>query len=94
MLVPLRKRAEAIADDLEQQHCKNTPKDGGAWKIDRGFLRKLTEEGEKESKTRQRKSFTDKELDEAIRLPKKGKAPGPHGVSMELIKWLSKDNRN
>ena len=62
-------------------------------KINRGFLRKMTEEKGKLSKARQRKSLTDKELDDSIRLTKKGKAPGPDGMRKELIKWLSKDNR-
>ena len=33
------------------------------------------------------------ELGEAIKLSKKGKAPGPDAVRMELIKWLGKENR-
>ena len=46
----------------------------------------------KASSHRQRKSYTEKELDEAIKLTK-CKAPGPDGICMELVKWLSKDNR-
>ena len=46
----------------------------------------MTEAEQKESKIRQRKSFTDKELEEAIKLTKKGKAPGPDGICMELVK--------
>ena len=34
-----------------------------------------------------------KELEEAIQLTKKGKAPGPDGITTELIKWLGKDNK-
>ena len=37
--------------------------------------------------------FTIEELDDAINLTNKGKAPGPDGIRMELIKWLSRDNR-
>ena len=54
----------------------------------------MTEAEEKESKIRQRKSVTDEALDEAaIKLTKKGKAPGPDGICLELVKWLSKNNR-
>ena len=93
MLVPLRKRAEAIADYLEQQHWKNTFEGGESRQINRGILKKVMEEEEKESKIRQRKQFTDDELDEAIKLTKKGKAPRPDGICMELFKWLSNVNR-
>ena len=92
MLVPLRKHAEAIANYLEQQHWKNTPEDGEIRKQKKNFLKKMTEQ-EGKMKIRQRKAFTDKQLEEAIKLTKKGKAPGPDGISMEPIKWLSKDNR-
>ena len=93
MRVPLKKRAETIADYLEQQHWQNNTTDGSKRKINKGFSRKMTEQQEAESKERQRRPFSIEELDEAIKLTKKGKAPGPDGIRMELIKWLSRDNK-
>ena len=33
------------------------------------------------------------ELNEAIKLSKRGKAPSPDGIRMEVVKWLDIDNR-
>ena len=44
MLVPLRKRAEAIADYLEQQHEQNNQAEGENRKANGGFLRKIQKE--------------------------------------------------
>ena len=41
MLVPLRKRAEAIPDYLEQQHWQNNPAVGESRQTNRGFLGKI-----------------------------------------------------
>ena len=86
------KRAEAIADYLEQKHWSNDPEDGKARSIKRGCLMKSSNQ-EEESKGRQTKPFPAEELKEALKLSKKGKAPGPDNVRMELIKWLDQDNR-
>ena len=93
VLVQLKKRAEAIADYLKKQHWQNRTTDGSMRKTNTGFLRKMTEEQEAESKKRQRMQFTAERLDGAIKLTKKGKPPGSDGTRMELLKWLSGDNR-
>ena len=93
-LVPLKRRAEAIADYLEHSHWSNPTADGSKRSIRRNHIRqnRTTQEGE-ESRTRQRAPFTAEELNEVIQLGKKG-APGPDGIVMELIKWLSQQNRD
>ena len=93
-LVPLKQRAEAIADYLEQSHWNNPTKNGERRQIAQTPIRKprRTREEEEQSKIRQRKPFTLKELTDAIQLLKKGKAPGPDGIVTELIKWLGIDN--
>ena len=73
MLVPLRKRAEAVADYLEQQHWRNNPAEGENRKIYRGFLRTNPRRRGNKSKCRQRKPFPEKQLEEAIKLTKNGK---------------------
>ena len=92
-MLPPRKRAEATADYLEQQHWQNNPAVGESRQINKGFLRKITEEEELASKRTQRRPFEEKDLEEAIKLTNKGKEPGPDGVKMELFEWLNKDNR-
>ena len=93
-LVPLKKRAEAIADYLENSHWSNPTHNGERRNINRGKLRKgVTTEKLAESRDKQRADFTIKELNEVIQLGKKGKAPGPDGITMELIKWLGQQNR-
>ena len=52
-----------------------------------------TEEEAQEAKRRQREPYSMSELEEAIQLTKKGKAPGPDGIVTELIKWLGTKNR-
>ena len=47
---------------------------------------------EEASHGRQKQPFTLEELNEAIKLTKRGKAPGTDNVRMELIKWLGKDS--
>ena len=89
----LKKRAGAIADYLEQQHWQNATEDGKERKIKVGCIRNMTETEEAASRHRQRQPFTFEELEEAIKMTTKGKAPGPGGIRMGLIKWLSKDNR-
>ena len=73
MLVPLMRRAEAIADYLEQEHWQNKPRDGQDRSINRGFLRIITGIKEQDSKKRQTLPFTEEELEDAIKLTKKGK---------------------
>ena len=92
MLVPLKKRAEAIADYSEQKHWKNEPEGGKKRRIEKGFLRKWTPRQEEESKARQTRPFEADELKEAIKMSKKGKEPGPDHIRMELIRGLDKNN--
>jgi hypothetical protein len=93
-LVPLKQRAEAIADYLENSHWSNPTQDGNKRHISTTPIRKnKTREETEMSKQRQRAPFTVAELTEAIQLMKKGKAPGPDGIVTELIKWLGMDNR-
>ena len=93
-LVPLKQRAEAIADYLENSHWANPTADGAKRDICRDKIRKgVAAEKQEKSKARQRADFTMEELNEAISLEKKGKAPGPDGIIIELIKWLGHQNR-
>ena len=62
MLVPLKKRAEAIADYQEQKHWSNDPEGGKTRSIKRGFLRKWSNKEEEESKKRQTRLFSAEEL--------------------------------
>jgi hypothetical protein len=41
-----------------------------------------------EQSEEQRKPFSEQELQEALKLSKKGKEPGPDAIRMELLKWL------
>ena len=93
-LVPLKKRAEAIADYLENNHWSNPTENGEQRSIRRDKLRAgVTQEDHRKSTENQRADFTMDELNEVIKLGKKGKAPGPDGITMELIKWLDYRNR-
>ena len=93
-LVPLKKRAEAIADYLENSHWSNPTENGEPRSIRRDKLREgVTKEDLLKSKEKQRADFTMEELNEVIQLGKKAKAPGPDGITMELIKWLDHRNR-
>ena len=92
-LVPLKKRAEAIVDYLEKCQWTNNVEEGKIRQIKQDPLRNLTETQKETAKTRQRASFSVKELNEAIQLSKEGKAPGPDGIKMELVKWLDSDSR-
>jgi len=93
-LVPLKHRAEAIADYLENSHWSNPTEDGKKKNIPTTPLRRHnTEEEAQEAKRRQREPYSMSELEEAIQLTKKGKAPGPDGIVTELIKWLGTENR-
>ena len=94
-LVPLKMRAEAIADYLENSHWTNPTTHGDKRRIPATPIRKAkrTKEEEEQSKEKQRRPFTLKELTDAIQLMKKGKAPGPDGIITELIKWLGIDNK-
>ena len=94
MLVPLRKRAEAIADYLEQKHWENDPEGGKKRENKKGVPRNWTAKQEEESKERQTSPFEAEELKEAIKSSEKGKDPGPDQTRMELIKWLGKNNRD
>lgn len=93
MLPPLVKRAETIADYLEKEHWENRPADGKARKISRGFLRGISAEEERASHGRQFKPFSLEELNDATKLTKRGKEPGPDNVRMELVKLLDNGNR-
>ena len=62
-------------------------------RINIGFLRKITENEEQESTKRQTFPFMGEELEDAIKLTKKGKEPGPDNIRMELIKWLGGTSR-
>ena len=76
-LVPLKQRAEAIADYLENSHWSNPTADGSRRNICRGKLRKDdTEEKLAESRAKQRADFTMEELNEAIQLGKRAKLLG------------------
>ena len=93
-LVPLKQRAEAIADYLENSHWSNPTADGAKRNISRTKIRAgVTQEHATQSKQRQTADFTMDELNEVIKLGKKGKAPGPDGITMELLKWLDHQNR-
>ena len=92
-LVPLKQRAEAIADYLENSHWSNPTKDRSKRQIPTTPIRtNRTQTEEAQAKQRQRAPFTMSELTEAIQLTKKRKAPGPDGIVSELIKWLGTDN--
>ena len=74
-LVPLKHRAEAIADYLENSHWSNPTKDGRKRIIKTPPIRgRRTDGEEQQSRLRQRAPFTEDELDEVIQLTKKGKA--------------------
>ena len=71
-LVPLKKRAEAIADYLENSHWSNPTENGERRNICREKLRKDdTPEKLAESRMQQRADFTVEELNEVIKLGKK-----------------------
>ena len=70
-LVPLKKRAEAIADYLEKCQYTNEVGEGKSRQINQDPLRNLTETQKEESNSRQRASFSVEELNEAIKLSKK-----------------------
>ena len=65
MLVPLRKRAEAIADYLEQKHWKNEPEGGKKRTTKKGLLRNWSAKAEEQSKARQTRPFKVDELKES-----------------------------
>ena len=46
------------------------------------------------SRRARRAPFAEEELNDVIKLGKKGKAPRPDGIIIELIKWLNQQNRN
>jgi hypothetical protein len=87
MLVSLTKRAEAIADYLEKEHWYNPQKEGESRLIN---SEKICEQ---ENMEEQRQPFTEEELEDAIKLTKKGKEPGPDTIRMELIKWMDPQNK-
>ena len=80
--VPLNKRAEAIADYLEKEHWTNYENNG---QQDHTLLNPNI--------TCDDNPFPIVELDEAIKLSKNNKQPGPDNIIMELLKWLNKENR-
>ena len=57
MLVPLKKRAEAIADYLEEKHWTNDPARGSKRRINKGFLINWTAKQEEDFKRRQTTPF-------------------------------------
>jgi hypothetical protein len=81
-LVRLEKRADAIADYLEQEHWQNPVEEGGTRTINQRKLQTLL------NKEIQKAPFTWEELHSCIKLTKKNKEPGPDNTRMELIIWL------
>ena len=89
MLVPLNKRAETIAEYLEKDHWSN-PVEAGRTRNPSAM--KVIPARSQEQKDEQRKPFELKELRAALKKAKRNKEPGPDGVRMELLKWLSEEN--
>ena len=85
-LVPLEKRAEAIADYLEQEHWQNPVEEGSSRNINQAKLQTLVH------KDTQKASFTWEEFFACIKLAKKNKEPGPDNTRMELIIWIDEPN--
>ena len=81
--VPLTKRAEAIAEYLEQDHWNNTTDTGNP--VTDAIL---------EPNCANENPFDGEELNDALRLTKNNKQPGPDDVIMELLKWLDRDKRD
>ena len=88
-LVPLNKRAETIAEYLEQDHWFN-PEEAGSNRNPSSM--KVIPERSQEQRAEQRKKFELEELKKALKKAKRNKEPGPDGVRMELLKWLSEEN--
>ena len=92
--MPLKKRAEAIADHLEKCQRTDETEDGRPRQIKQSTLKIQTAEQKRESDLRQKAAFNIEKLNSAVKLSKKGKVLGPDGIRMELIKWLITENRN
>ena len=82
--VPLNKRAEAIADYLEKEHWTND---------ENGDMPNNQHIGNSNIHCDDQ-PFAIEELNEAIKLSKNNKQPGPDNITMELLKWLDHENRN
>ena len=88
-LVPLVERAEAIANYLETEHWFNPP-EGPPRTINNRPISTAPETHESET---ERQQFTMNEFNEAFKKAKTGKEPGPDSIRMELLAWLSLQNR-
>ena len=89
-LVPLNKRAETIAEYLEQDHWHNPVEQG---KPRTPSMMKVIPDRGPEHREAQRKQFDIKELKAALKKAKRNKEPGPDGIRMELLKWLDEGNQ-
>ena len=89
-LVPLNKRAETIAEYLEQDHWFNPVKPGESRTPGSA---KITPNRAAEQLEAQRKQFDLQELNRALKKAKKNEQPGPDGIRIELLKWLDERNK-
>lgn len=81
-MVPINKRAEAIAEYLEEKHWNNQEPEQ---EPEQANLLQGIQSREEE--------YTLEEYNCALNSTKNGKQPGPDGVTMELLRWMDKDNR-
>ena len=80
--VPVTKRAQTIAEYLEDVHWKNN--------VDAGIPQQTEIIGPNNA---DEMPFTLEELSQSLKSCKNNKQPGPDNLQMELLKWLDRDNR-
>ena len=85
---------EARGNNSRLSRKKRTGRDSQERKINRGFLRRITEKEESESYRRQKQPITLGELEEAIQLTKKGKDSGLDNIRVEPTEWMHSRNRS